>query len=254
MIHQLLLATVLSDSYPLKRLRHGKDIRWTFDFPGLPNDPDSVQIDQEFSVENKFLDSADVMSYQIPSSIPSKVPPTPSPFKSTISPHENSYLPSLEPSNTPLVCGMTQDERKRQIIEQVSESMGRNVDTLRNETSPQARSLAWLLNERQGGTCPGKKVIQRWTLATFYYSTHGEAWLQCRSPHDNATDQCGLESPFVGKDRFLSEVNECVWAGITCDMDLCVTEIEFGTWKNYTTGSKIFFAKSLFLTLSHSIE
>jgi hypothetical protein len=240
MVHHLLLCggifeAVSADSRPLKRLRNGKDIRWTFDFPGLPNDPESVQIDQELSTEDEVLVSTDGMSFRMPSTILSQVPSpihpmTPSPTRATVSPHVDPFVPSRKPSSTPLVCGITQDERRRLIVQQVSDSMGRHVDVLSNETSPQARALEWLLNERQGKTCPGKKLVQRWILATFYFSTHGEEWFQCRSLDDGPTDQCGLESPFVGKDRFLSEVNECVWAGITCDMDLCVTEIEFGTY------------------------
>jgi hypothetical protein len=38
---------------------------------------------------------------------------------------------------------------------------------------------------------------------------------------------CGFEDPFVGDSRFLSADNECSWAGIACDPDMCVTEIEF---------------------------
>jgi hypothetical protein len=57
-----------------------------------------------------------------------------------------------------------------------------------------------------------------------YFSTGGGGWFQCSA---DGSDLCGLTAPFVGQRRFLSIFNECEWAGIACNMDGCVTEVEF---------------------------
>jgi hypothetical protein len=78
--------------------------------------------------------------------------------------------------------------------------------------------------------CPDdEKLIQHFALAIIYFATNGDNWLQC-SANPLATDACGMEEPFkIGASRFLSGENECQWAGISCDLQLCVDEIEFGT-------------------------
>jgi hypothetical protein len=101
---------------------------------------------------------------------------------------------------------------------------------LRNITSPQAKALKWLIEEDEMAICPddvGCGVVQRWTMATFYYSTGGDLWFEC-SHNTTATDNCGVDYPFSGEDRFMSKANECFWAGIKCNANFCVTQIEFG--------------------------
>lgn len=91
--------------------------------------------------------------------------------------------------------------------------------------TPQGRATTWLIEQDTRGLCPpDDQLIQRWTLAVIYYSTGGDTWNQCS---ENGLDACGLENPFIGKQRFLSEFNECQWAGISCNVDSNVTEIEF---------------------------
>jgi hypothetical protein len=302
-------------NHPLKRLRTGKDIRWTFHFSGLPNDPDSIMIDRvenqseddvlnqdSNSMTDDFVQSSrdDNMSMIVPSRAPTNMdsvsfepsitsssslnPSTISTFPFTDSPtalHQpttspihlvpvtapiatpiiapvtgpsiqpfvspvtsfplpisiptKSPLVSPVPSNLPthsptMICGKTADQRRQEIVSQVTDALGTNAVVLVNVTSPQSRALTWLLNERNETTCPGIKLLQRWVLATLYYSTGGDDWFKCSNGIE-ANDNCGSEAPFVGKKRFLSEDNECLWAGITCDVDKCVTEIEFGKSK-----------------------
>lgn len=110
------------------------------------------------------------------------------------------------------------------IIEAVSDPI-----LLQNLTTSQGQAIQWLINEDKANRCPDNpKLIQRWAMATFYFSTGGEQWFRC-SHNTSATDPCGTNPPFAGDDRFLSEGNECLWAGIKCSVDGCVTEIEFGT-------------------------
>jgi hypothetical protein len=306
------ISAELSFNHPIKRLRTGKDIRWTFHFSGLPNDPQSVMIDR---VENASEDDSinqdsnnmiddfvqssrdDNMSMKVPSRTPTNVgsvsfepstissfplSPSSSDFPSTdspeavhipttspitvvpvtvpiaipiiapvarptlqpfVSPVTNVPFPTITPTRSPIgssspsnhptfhptmICGMTAQQRRDEIVSQVTDALSTNAFVLLNVTSPQSRALTWLLNERNETTCPGSKLLQRWVLATIYYSTGGDHWFKCSS-RVGASDNCGSESPFVGKTRFLSEDNECLWAGITCDNEKCVTDIEFGT-------------------------
>jgi hypothetical protein len=163
----------------------------------------------------------------LPSTYAPRVEPTFAPIITSVPtafPSESTENPSLSPT---LVCGMTQGRRHEAIVEQISNAVGTNAFVLLNMTTPQSKALTWLLEERNRTTCPGVKLIQRWVLATFYFSTGGDKWFECSATTD-ATDKCGTMAPFVGKKRFLSEENECFWAGIKCDTENCVTQIEFG--------------------------
>jgi hypothetical protein len=101
-----------------------------------------------------------------------------------------------------------------------------NSTDIRNPNLPQGQATEWFLNQDGAEICPDDpKVLQRWILAVIYFSTQGDGWLQC-SANPSATDNCGAEEPFVAATRFLSSVNECEWAGISC-IDDCITEIEF---------------------------
>ena len=63
-------------------------------------------------------------------------------------------------------------------------------------------------------------VVLRMLLSTLYVAS----WSKCSAA---GSDPCGSEFPFDGARRFLSDFSECEWAGITCNEDDCVTEIEF---------------------------
>lgn len=166
----------------------------------------------------------------VPSSTPTGVPVAITEAPIIIS-TEPSYLPTKSPiPQTPesLNCpGITEQER----IDQIYDILG-TVSTqskLRNRNIPQGLATRWIIDNDNYKLCPNDtKFIQRWTLAVMYYSTGGDNWLQCSDPKINSTDNCGTEIPFVGDKRFLSSVNECEWAGISC-IDDYVTEIEYGT-------------------------
>jgi hypothetical protein len=96
---------------------------------------------------------------------------------------------------------------------------------LRDLDTPQGKATDWLINRDFDQTCPDdEKLVQRWTLAVMYYSTNGDEWDQCSAV---GADPCGEENPFLGERRFLSSFNECDWAGIVCNLNGCVTEVEF---------------------------
>jgi len=94
--------------------------------------------------------------------------------------------------------------------------------------TPQGLATDWLINHDGLNLCADNAaLVQRWALAVFYFSTNGNNWFRC-SASEAATDSCGTEDPFVGSARFLSDVNECDWAGISCYANnLSVRRIDF---------------------------
>jgi hypothetical protein len=118
---------------------------------------------------------------------------------------------------------ITPEERTARILAEL-DAVG-DPDLIRDLGTPQGLAADWLINEDPRLVCPGdEKLVQRWAVAVMYFSTDGGDWFQCSA---DGTDPCGDVEPFVGKRRFLSPFSECQWAGITCDVDGCVTEVEF---------------------------
>lgn len=138
---------------------------------------------------------------------------------------EEGQIESPLPSSSPTLgkCLVTPEERASQILTLLEETLDVNT-TLDDLETPQGQATNWLVNQDFGQYCPDPKIVQRWALALVYFSTNLDDWVQC-SP--TGSDFCGLESPFEGKKRFLSESSECEWAGITCNEEDCVTKIVF---------------------------
>ena len=95
--------------------------------------------------------------------------------------------------------------------------MSTNV-ALNTAGTPQKLAVDWLLDEDTMQVCPGdKKIVQRYVMALFYFSTAGSSWLEC--------SKNGLCSE--GK-NFLDGASECEWGGLACNNDNCITQIVFG--------------------------
>ena len=78
-------------------------------------------------------------------------------------------------------------------------------DALRNSSTPQNKALAWLIaNNTNLGSYSDKQKIQRYALATLYYSTGGDNW----------TSQRG----------WLSDDDECRWYNPVVSGDVCNTD------------------------------
>ncbi|CAB9508505.1 receptor-like protein kinase [Seminavis robusta] len=167
-----------------------------------------------------------------PSASPSSAPtfsPSSEPSKSPTG--TPSASPSAFPTPTPTVVGcpgVSAEARRNQILAILQGATAVQDPTVLADTSTsEGQATEWLLNGDALKICPDDpKIVQRWVLAVMYFSTNGNDWDQC-SDNLLADDDCGNEEPFLGKQRFLSGFNECEWAGVFCNEELCVTEIEF---------------------------
>lgn len=169
----------------------------------------------------------------VPSSAPSASPTdTPSniPTISSAPSLSPTFSPSISPAPTvaPTMesCGVSFEDREEQILALLDAHT--DPDLIRDVSTPQGQATFWLLVQDFRRICPNegeKPILQRWVLAVIYFSTNGGNWIRCAA---FGGDDCGNERLFLGKRRFLSDANECQWAGISCNVDGCVTEIEFG--------------------------
>jgi hypothetical protein len=121
-------------------------------------------------------------------------------------------------------------------------------ETLNDPTSPQARSLHWIMNDDGMALDIGSQEwIQRYIMASFYFATGGGNWDECNAPKDNsqaaiddANEKCNLSATQYsnGKNRvygtkaWLSPVSVCEWASTAChDADNSkkgtISQIEF---------------------------
>jgi hypothetical protein len=106
--------------------------------------------------------------------------------------------------------------------------------------SPQSQSLRWITEEDSLYLCPDDPfLVQRYTMAVFYFSTDGPNWVQCSAPDDlsdpasiaeaNANCQLEVEIGQGGTDAWLTPVSECQWGGVACDaVSSDMERIEFG--------------------------
>jgi len=153
------------------------------------------------------------------------------------------YQATISSSTDTALCGIPKEEQ-RMLMNSIIESVSSPTD-LQNPNSPQSKARNWILFEdtfdsfcpppcNRDGTYGG--VIQRYTLAVFYFATAGdETWLSCgrNSKQDcipNLTWFAGDPNQYIsGEATWLEPVSECYWGGLSCKMDTeCIDRIEFG--------------------------
>jgi hypothetical protein len=114
--------------------------------------------------------------------------PTPMP-QSPVMP--STKAPSVAPPDV---------ENEINLSDLIVEAYPQSQPALENPNSPQAKALKWLESSTNSGISKAQSFLQRYTLATVYYSTKGDDWI----------DNTG----------WLSEENECYWmskAQLICD-------------------------------------
>jgi len=77
-----------------------------------------------------------------------------------------------------------------------------------DEDSPQHRALRWTVADKYYDTYDDERQLQRYALATFFYSTYAKT-----------NDYMTKEVPWSSNEDWLSQKDECEWEGITCNQD-----------------------------------
>jgi len=99
---------------------------------------------------------------------------------------------------------------------------------LLDPTSPQSQALEWLLQDL---TSPGavvatdQSMLQRYALATLYYSTKGDGWTK-REEYGCCGGDCECEGTEDDSGwPWLTLDHECMWDGISCNFDDSISSI-----------------------------
>jgi hypothetical protein len=72
-----------------------------------------------------------------------------------------------------------------------------NGTALKEQSTPQNEALNWLANNTNLNSYSNATKIQRYALATLFYSTNGTSWDK--------------------KDEWMSNFDECAWVAVSCD-------------------------------------
>ena len=138
-----------------------------------------------------FADKVRMIGVQM--SMPSSAPPGPPGSVPTQAPNDPSNLPCET---------LSREAAFKQAVEDLTDS-----STLDNFGTPQGKAFAWLFGRdvAQLDQCDVPGIQQRYSLATFFYSTNGEQW-------DNSGG-------------WIEDTNDCSWIGVKCDGNGRVIEL-----------------------------
>ena len=153
---------------------------------------------------------------------------------------------AMAPSTDSNTTAAQEDIMIRHVSERITDIMTDLVSVTKDprlldsdETTPQSSATKWILQDSRSLSLlvphNRNQIIQRWALAVIYFSTGGDEWYQC-SANTSAVDDCGNNDPFDNKHRFLSGSHECSWAGIRCNDELWVTDINYGKRRYHNIG------------------
>ena len=137
-----------------------------------------------------------------PSAAPATVKPTASSNRPTASP-----LPTSSPSESP-----TTSPSLEPLLEFLIERSFDDGQTLQAQGTPQRSAYEWLQANVGIDDFPDEKILTRYALATFYYSTNGPTtW-----------------DPLIQTDGWLTDAEECDWGSTVAD--ICAN----GTYQSLT--------------------
>ena len=108
-------------------------------------------------------------------------------------------------------CGSTMRLRSaslRDVLSAVS-----SLDALLNISKAEHKAFVWIDEHDKLIVCAHtqNRVLQRYVAALFYFSMHGDEWLNCRSWTSDVLGDCS------GSQRWLDKSHECEWFGVSCD-------------------------------------
>eukprot|EP00978_Attheya_sp_CCMP212_P024644 scaffold77764_cov48-Attheya_sp.AAC.2 len=131
-----------------------------------------------------------------------------------------SSVPSTSPSAAPSSIGFVG------VMNAVSNIT--SMELFLDQSSPQYKAAKYMADEDPNGIRPvnDSRFLQRYALATFFFSTNGESWKRC-----NPGNLCpGTFS------TWLSDSDECDWMGIFCNDDKFLIQINIGTGETSSSG------------------
>eukprot|EP00559_Dactyliosolen_fragilissimus_P004595 CAMPEP_0184859078 /NCGR_PEP_ID=MMETSP0580-20130426/4114_1 /TAXON_ID=1118495 /ORGANISM="Dactyliosolen fragilissimus" /LENGTH=709 /DNA_ID=CAMNT_0027355527 /DNA_START=770 /DNA_END=2896 /DNA_ORIENTATION=- len=171
----------------------------------------------------------------LPSNNPTKQPtkdPTHSP--TDIKTKQPTYIQTMSPTNRPTtqqpsvvptstICpGMTDKERSDKL-----EAIAKSVSDTIELGNVQSKALRWLDSDDAYKIClDNPKLIQRYALAVFYFSTNGdEFWESCGRNSEKKCDSLDEKifpkndpiTSLWSNELWLSPVDECLWGGLACN-------------------------------------
>ena len=108
------------------------------------------------------------------------------------------------------------------VFEQLRKVTGMSVSDFQDQHSPSQKALLWLVKEDSYPNLENYFHIgQRFALSSIYFGLNGDTdWLECSELADTTT--CSVPN---NKSAWMSGVEECEWAYLTCDRNLFVKEI-----------------------------
>lgn len=142
----------------------------------------------------------------LPTSVDETVQPT------SVETTQPTLMPSLD-ETAPPTLPPTIDEALLGLLRQISPDQGVAIDT---DGTPQQRAYSWMTTEdKLRADLSEAKQIQRYSLATFYYSTGGEAVWDVSAQ--------GKQSQGSWLDPF---ADDCDWNFIVCNSELEIEALE----------------------------
>jgi len=91
--------------------------------------------------------------------------------------------------------------------------------------SYQATALLWLVKSQNLSHMDDKRILQRFALACIFFSTSSVS-----NPHTDTIFGVGVSPPrWVKSNSWVTETDECLWYGITCDTEGRVISIDLST-------------------------
>jgi len=107
------------------------------------------------------------------------------------------------------------------VFEQLLKITGMSVSDFQDQHSPSQKALFWLVKEDSYPNLEDYFHIgQRFALSSIYFGLNGDTgWLECS---DQANTNCKAPN---NKTAWMSGVQECKWAYLSCNRNLFVIEI-----------------------------
>jgi len=165
-----------------------------------------------------------------PTSMPT-INPSTSPTSSPTS--EPTVTPSTAPSAAPTYLCNVDPITRRDLIYNIIAPDVTSPEELNDVGSSANLAFEWLVGDDTYYICPDDaKIIQRYVVAKMYFQQEGENWIECShpdyssSPDDPSCNPDESNGNVLGGTTWMDGTHECDWAFITCDSDLCITQIE----------------------------